>query len=68
MKIVLMAAAVAAMSGTAAHAENIALADPSLEAPFTGVGGTTVSGWFSFGATSAVEDVSPAASGEARPE
>jgi hypothetical protein len=59
MKTVLMAAAVAAMSGTTAPAENIALADPSLEAPFTGVLGTTVSGWNTFGATTAAQDVAP---------
>jgi hypothetical protein len=45
--------------GTSAPAGSVALADPSLEAPFTGVNGATTSGWFTFGGTSAAENVAP---------
>jgi hypothetical protein len=59
MKATIIGTAMALAFGIQAHAANIALTDPSLEASFTGVFGTTVSGWNTFGATSAAENVSP---------
>ena len=44
--------------GAQAHAANIALTDPSLEATFGGSNGVVVSGWFTFGGSGSAINVS----------
>lgn len=48
-KLAWEAAAIALAMMTSAQSANIALTDPSFEAPFGGTNGSVVSGWFTFG-------------------
>jgi hypothetical protein len=59
MKATILGTAMVLAFGIQTHAANIALTDPSLEAPFTGVFGTTVSGWNTFGGATAAQNVTP---------
>jgi hypothetical protein len=57
-KLAWEAGAIALAMMTSAQSANIALTDPSFEAPFGGTNGSTVSGWFSFGGAAGGNDVS----------